>query len=49
LLGNLGNVHNDLKELRKAIECYEQALRIAKETKDRRAEGYFLGNFRERI
>ena len=34
----------DLGELRKAIEYYEQALKIAREIGDRRGEGTSLGN-----
>ena len=34
-LGNLGNAYADLGEPRKAIEYYEQALKIAREIGDR--------------
>ncbi|HEV7403557.1 MAG TPA: hypothetical protein VGO11_11545 [Chthoniobacteraceae bacterium] len=38
-LGNLGNAYADLGDARKAIELHEQALVIARELGDRRAEG----------
>ncbi len=38
VLGNLGIAYSDLGELRKAIEYYEQALKISKEIGDRRRE-----------
>ena len=44
VLGNLGNAYSHLGELRKAIEYYEQALKISKEIGDRRGEGNRLGN-----
>ena len=43
-LGNLGLVHADLGETRRAIEYYEQGLAIYRETGDRRGEGGALGN-----
>ena len=43
-LGNLGTHTSDLGELKKAIEYYEQALKIAREIGDRRGEGNELGN-----
>ena len=43
-MGNLGLVYSDLGEPRKAIELYEQALKIAREIGDRRGEGNQLGN-----
>lgn len=44
LLGNLGLVYSDLGDTRKAIEYYEQALKISREIGDRRGEGVDLGN-----
>jgi tetratricopeptide (TPR) repeat protein len=44
VLGNLGNAYSDLGEPIKAIEYYEQALKISKEIGDRRGEGNHLGN-----
>ena len=43
-LGNLGLAYHDLGEMKKAIEYYEQALKIAREIGDRRNEGNWLGN-----
>jgi tetratricopeptide (TPR) repeat protein len=43
-LGNLGNAYSALGDVKKAIEYYEQALKIAKEIGDRRGEGNHLGN-----
>lgn len=40
----LGIVYHHLGELRKAIEYYEQALKIAQEIGDRQGEGNQLGN-----
>ena len=37
-LGNLGNAYRNFGELRKAIEYYKQALKIAKETLSRKEE-----------
>ncbi len=39
-----GEAYNDLGEPRKAIEYYEQALKISREIGDRRGEGKDLGN-----
>lgn len=44
VLGNLGNAYSHLGEPRKAIEYYEQALKISREIGDRRGEGNRLGN-----
>lgn len=44
ILGNLGNAYSHLGEPRKAIEYYEQALKISREIGDRRGEGVDLGN-----
>jgi tetratricopeptide (TPR) repeat protein len=41
-LGNLGGAYAALGETRRAIEFYEQALQIARETGDRRREGSAL-------
>ena len=41
-LGNLGNVYAAIGEPRRAIECYQQALTIAREIGDRRGEGNAL-------
>ena len=42
--GNLGLACRKIGEFRKAIEYYEQALKIAKETEDRYSQGVLLGN-----
>ena len=39
-----GTAYSDLGEPRKAIEYYEQALKISREIGDRRGEGTDLGN-----
>ena len=39
-----GSAYSDLGEPRKAIEYYEQALKISREIGDRRGEGNHLGN-----
>jgi len=43
-LGNLGNAWRGLGETRKAIELYEQMLKVARETGDRRSESNALGS-----
>ncbi len=43
-IGNLGNAYSHLGQVEKAIEYYEQALVISRETGDRRNEGNWLGN-----
>ena len=43
-LSELGSIHLLLAEPRKAIEYYEQALKISREIGDRRGEGNHLGN-----
>ena len=43
-LGNMGIAYSDLGDAEKAIEYYEQALKIAREIGDRRGEGNRLGN-----
>ena len=43
-LSELGSIHLLLAEPRKAIEYYEQALKISREIGDRRGEGADLGN-----
>ena len=42
VLGNLGLAYSHLGEPRKAIEYYEQALKISREIGDRRGEGNTL-------
>ncbi len=44
ILNELGTVHSLLSETRKAIEYYEQALKIFREIGDKRGEGADLGN-----
>ena len=44
ILGNIGLVYHYLGKMRKAIEYYEQALKIAQEMENRRIEGSTLGN-----
>lgn len=44
MLGDLGLAHNDIGQLEKAIEYYEQALAISREIRDQFAEGNHLGN-----
>jgi tetratricopeptide (TPR) repeat protein len=46
-LGNLGLAYSDLGEVRKAIDYYEQALKIAREIKDKEGEAINLGNLGE--
>ena len=43
-LSELGTIYYFLSEPRKAIEFYEQALKISREIGDRRGEGNALGN-----
>jgi len=43
-LCNLGSAYADLGEMRRAIEYYEQALKIAREVEGRGGEGTALGN-----
>jgi tetratricopeptide (TPR) repeat protein len=43
-LGNLGNAHAALGDVRRAIEYYEQCLVLHREIGDRRGEGADLGN-----
>ena len=43
-VGNLGSAYYSTGQYQKAITCYEQALAIAHEKKDRRNEGAWLGN-----
>jgi tetratricopeptide (TPR) repeat protein len=43
-LNELGLAYNAIGSVRKCIECYESALKIVKEEKDRSYEGVLLGN-----
>ncbi|TAK92732.1 MAG: tetratricopeptide repeat protein, partial [Verrucomicrobia bacterium] len=43
-LGNLGNAYADLGDTRKAIEFFEQCLKLHRDTGDRRGESNDLGN-----
>jgi tetratricopeptide (TPR) repeat protein len=43
-LGRLGNILYRWDELEQALDCYEQALHIARQTGGKRAEGYLLFN-----
>jgi len=42
--GSLGTAYSSMGQVQKAISCYEQALAIAREEKDRQGEGAWLGN-----
>jgi len=44
ILGNLGNAYYNMGDSRKAIEYYEQALKILREIGDRRGEGNAIKN-----
>ena len=44
ILSNLGSAYSDLGDAKKAIDYYEQALKIDLEIGDRRGEGNHLGN-----
>jgi ATP-dependent transcriptional regulator len=44
ILSKLGNAHRALGDVKKAIDYYEQALKIAREIGDRNNEGIWLGN-----
>ena len=43
-VGNLGSAYLSMGQYRKAISCHEQALKSARERKDRKGEGVWLGN-----
>ena len=43
-MGNLGVAYSALNETRRAAECYEQAVVLARETGDRRSKGIGLWN-----
>jgi tetratricopeptide (TPR) repeat protein len=43
-VGNLGLAYYRMGQFQRAIACYEQALRLAQEHKDRWGEGVWLGN-----
>jgi len=44
VLNNLGNAYNGLGEHRKAIEYYEEALKISQETGDEQGKGFAFAN-----
>jgi len=44
VLGNLGTAYSDIGEVRKAVEYYEQGLKIALETQNKIDEGIWLQN-----
>jgi tetratricopeptide (TPR) repeat protein len=44
VFGGLGNAYADMGNFKKAIDCYEQALNIARRIKDPRGEANALGN-----
>ena len=43
-VGNLGMCYCSTGQVQKAIACYERALALAREAKNRQAEGALLGN-----
>jgi tetratricopeptide (TPR) repeat protein len=43
-VGNLGSAYYSIGQVRKAIVCYEQAVALARETKNRIGEGAWLSN-----
>ncbi|HYH84435.1 MAG TPA: tetratricopeptide repeat protein [Pyrinomonadaceae bacterium] len=43
-IGNLGTAYRSTGQVQKAISCYKQALKLARENKNRPGEGAWLGN-----
>ncbi|MFZ1851775.1 MAG: tetratricopeptide repeat protein [Nitrosomonas sp.] len=43
-VGNLGSAYRSIGQVQKAIDCYQEALRISREISDRGVEGVWLGN-----
>lgn len=43
-VGNLGSAYKRTGQVQKAVSCYEQALKLGRENKDRLGEGVGLGN-----
>jgi tetratricopeptide (TPR) repeat protein len=43
-VGNLGSAYRNIGEYQKAISCYEKAIRITRNRKDRWGEGVWVGN-----
>lgn len=43
-VGDLGTAYRNMGQVQKAISCYERALKLAREIKNRQGEGTWLGN-----